>query len=143
MHFTSLGAILNANALPAAIGKNKFDGLIGGSHAGCAIERHAARFRMYFLFRRAPRLARFAFGVRGALKIELHFAAASNRSTGFLVLAALRANDVVAGTGLAENGDIDVFEQAGVAVLKIRGLGGIDGEDFLIARHFRERNAVQ
>jgi hypothetical protein len=47
-------------------------------------------------------------------------------------------NQVMALAGLAEYGDPDIFEQAGISIFEISGFRSLHREDFLIPVHLRK-----
>ena len=134
-HFPLFGVIFHSDGIAGPIRKYKFHRLVRARQAAHAIKDHAAGFHVHFLLRHNSWIFCRALGFRPALQVELDFPAASDVSARFLILAALRMNDVVALSGFPEDGNSHIFQQAGVLIAKIRGLRRFHREDFLIPFH--------
>src|SRR5260370_20503915 len=123
--------MLDSSVLPAPIRKEELHGVVGPRRPAGAVKDYAPGFHMDALLCAGFRIFCGPLALGPALHVDLHFAAASDVSARFIVLAALRVNGVVTLPGLSENGDLHIFQQTGVLILEIRSLRRLYREDFL------------
>src|SRR6266581_645918 len=89
------GMIFHSHGLSIPIRKDELHRLVRPRRPSGAVKCHPARLHVHFLLRRSVPLLGRPLRFRGALKVELHLAAADDASTHFFVLATLRMNCVV------------------------------------------------
>ena len=135
-----VGIVFDADGFAGAAGESEGDALVGAREAGGAIEGDVARFDAggapsagTGFFRRVRRLRRSW--------VDLHFAAATDVAGLLVVLAAVRADHVVAVAGFAEDGDDYFFEEAGVLAIEFGGFGGFHLENRVVLFDFFEIDA--
>src|SRR5260370_14713275 len=135
--------MLDSSVLPAPIRKEELHGLVRPRRPAGAVKDYAPGFHMDALLCAGFRIFCGPLALGPALHVDLHFAAASDVSARFIVLAALRVNGVVTLSGLSENGDLHVFQQTGVLIPEIRGLRRLYREDFLGPHLLGEREPAR
>src|SRR5260370_9817958 len=137
------GVILDSHGCPSPIRKDKHYGLLRPRYPTGAVKNHPAGLHVYFLLCSYFWISCCPLGLRLALQVDLHFAAACHASARFFVLAALRMNRVVAFSLLSEDGNLHVLQQARVFILEIRGLRRLHGEDLLVPFHLGKGEPVR
>src|SRR6266702_1984315 len=94
-HRPFFGMIFHSHGLSIPTRKDELHRLVRLRRPSGAVECHPARLHVHFLLRCSVPFLDGPLRFRGALKVELHFAAAKDASTHFFVLATLRMNCVV------------------------------------------------
>jgi len=124
-----VGVVFKADAVAGAAGEGEGDALIGVREAACTIESDTARFDARGAGFSERWIALGELGVGGAHGVDADVAVAIDVARFLVVPATVRADDVVAVAGFAENGHDDFFEQAGVLAFEFRGFGGLHLKD--------------